>query len=503
MGSTRRATRRHWLSRALILSQICAALSWLAWSAGAASAQDGVASSPMDTAGGGYAVDLLWTVIAAMFVFFMQAGFALVEGGFTRAKNVANILMKNLSDLALGSLTYWAIGFGLMFGASNGFCGTSHFFVGASSAPPATYAFLFFQTAFCATAATIVSGAMAERTRFIAYLLFSLVVTGFIYPVFGSWAWGGLFAGSGVLESPPGGLLARLGLPRFVDFAGSTVVHSVGGWLALAGTLALGPRLGKFASSGRVQPIWGHNLAMATLGVFIMWIGWFGFNGGSTTGVTSGGADVFSGAGKAFALIVVNTNLSACAGLLAAMLLSMATVGKPDVGLTLNGALAGLVAITAGCATCTPVMAVATGGVAGLLVVRSVRLFDALQVDDPVGAISVHGVCGAWGTLAAALFHVDGCRWGQLLTQLLGITVAFVWAFGTGYLVFRALDAWLGLRVCEQDELDGLDLAEHGAEAYPSEAPLPRDGTAQEGRSASAGREYTGFLSEESEDLRV
>lgn len=415
---------------------------------------------------GGYAVDALWTVTAAILVFWMQAGFSLVEAGLTRAKNVVNILMKNLMDFSLGSLVFWAVGFGLMFGVTNGFVGTTGFFLSGYEDDTWSYTFLLFQTVFAATAATIVSGAMAERTRFVSYMIYSVVITGLIYPIFGSWAWGGLFSGGGWLEAPEGGMLSKLGLPGFVDFAGSTVVHSVGGWAALAGVLVVGPRIGRF--DGRGAPIRGHSMSLATLGVFILWMGWFGFNAGSTTGVT-GGATPTAGAGKAFGLIAVNTNLAACAGAVLAMFTTWIRAGKPEISMALNGALAGLVAITAPCATVTPLSAVLIGGVAGVLVVLSVELFDALRVDDPVGAISVHGVCGVWGTLAAALFHVGGFSVGQLVTQMIGIAAAFVWTFVSAFALFKLIRITVGLRVSEEDELDGLDLSEHGGEAYPRE----------------------------------
>lgn len=424
---------------------------------------EAVEASPVG-AHGGFSVDALWTVLAAILVFWMQAGFALVEAGLTRAKNAVNILMKNLMDFSLGSIVFWAVGFGLMFGRTNGFVGTSDFFLGQADEDAFSYSFLLFQTVFAATAATIVSGAMAERTKFTAYMVYGVVITAFIYPVFGSWAWGGLLHGGGWLEAPAGGVLDRLGLPGFIDFAGSTVVHSVGGWAALAGTLVLGPRLGKFDSAA--PPIRGHSMTLATLGAFILWMGWFGFNAGSTTGVTGGG-DPTAGAGKAIGLIALNTNLAACAGVVAATLTTWVRAGKPEISMALNGALSGLVAVTAPCATISPLSAIMIGAFAGGLVVLSVEFFERLRIDDPVGAISVHGVCGAWGTLAAALFHREGISGAQLLVQALGVVVAFAWAFVAAWLLFRLIKATLGLRVSEEDELDGLDLSEHGGEAYP------------------------------------
>lgn len=411
---------------------------------------------------GGFSVDALWTVVAAILVFWMQAGFALVEAGFTRAKNVVNILMKNLMDFCLGSLVYWALGFGLMFGVTNGFCGTTGFFLSGYEQDTWTYTFLLFQTVFAATAATIVSGALAERTKFAGYLVYSVFITALIYPIFGSWAWGGLFAGQGFLEAPAGGLLHRNGLPPFIDFAGSTVVHSVGGWAALAGAIVVGPRLGK-SESGAIR---GHSMALATLGVFILWMGWFGFNAGSTTGVT-GGASPDAGAGKAFGLIAINTNLSACSGAAVAMFTIWFRVGKPEISMALNGALAGLVAITSSCATVTPVSAIMIGALAGAIVVFAVELVERISIDDPVGAISVHGVCGVWGTIAAALFHVNGFSGRQLISQMIGIMTCFFWTFGTTYLLFRLIKVTIGLRVSPEDELDGLDISEHGGEAYP------------------------------------
>lgn len=425
-------------------------------------------STPLGKSGD-YPVNLLWMVVAAVLVFWMQAGFALIEAGFTRAKNIVNIMMKNMMDFSLGSLAFFAVGFAFMFGRSSGFIGTDGFFLQGYEGDARTYAFLLFQTVFCGTAATIVSGAMAERTRFSAYLLCSLMMTAFIYPVFGGWVWGSAFAGNGWLQGGEGSPLADLGLPPFLDFAGSTVVHSVGGWAALAGALALGPRLGKYDTMGRPRPILGHSMALATLGGFILWMGWFGFNAGSTTGVTGPGDDPFGATGKSFALIAVNTNLAACAGAVTAMFASWRVSGAPDIGLSINGALAGLVAITAGCAYVTPLSAIVIGLLAGLLVVVSVLVLERSGVDDPVGAISVHGVCGLWGTIATALFHHGGLSAKQLASQLIGAAACFVWTFSLAYLGFAVIRWAVGLRVSTEAELIGLDMTEHSQEGYPSD----------------------------------
>jgi ammonium transporter, Amt family len=392
--------------------------------------------------------DYIWTLIAACLVFFMQAGFAMVETGFTRAKNAINIMMKNLMDFSLGSLAFWAVGFGLMFGVTGtGWFGTSGFFFSdyTLGGDPWVLAFWMFQVVFAATAATIVSGAMAERTKFSGYLIYSVLISAIIYPIFGSWAWGGLYNGGGWLEG--------LG---FIDFAGSTVVHSVGGWAALAGAIVLGPRIGKYGKDGSVKPIMGHSLTLAALGVFILWLGWFGFNAGSTTT-----------ADKSIAMIFVNTNLAAAAGAVVAMFTSWVKFGKPEVGMSLNGVLAGLVAITAGCANVMPASAVLIGAVAGLLVVVSVQFFDRIKIDDPVGAVSVHGVNGAWGTLAAGLFHMEGVTASMIGVQLLGIAACFLWTFPVALGMFKLLDKTVGLRVSPEEELEGLDLVEHGGVAYP------------------------------------
>ena len=396
------------------------------------------------------AIDTVWTLIAAFLVFFMQAGFAMVEAGFTRAKNAGNIIMKNMMDFASGSLVFWAVGFAFMFGSGNSFIGTTGYFLQDTFAnlgldiPIA--AFFIFQTVFAATAATIVSGAMAERTNFSGYLAYSVVITAFIYPVVGHWIWGG-------------GWLAEMGI---VDFAGSTVVHSVGGWAALAGAIVLGPRIGKYNEDGSANALPGHNLLMAALGVFILWFGWFGFNPGSTV----------AGTDLSIASIAVTTNLAAAAGAVMAMIVSWIKYGKADVSMTLNGALAGLVGITAGTAAVGNVSAVIIGAIAGVIVIYSVEFFDKLQIDDPVGAVSVHGVCGAFGTIAVGFFATEGGLlfgggFSLLTTQIIGVGSVFFWAFGLGFVLFKVIDAVIGLRVSEEDEIEGLDYSEHGADSYP------------------------------------
>jgi Amt family ammonium transporter len=406
-------------------------------------------------------INIVWTCVAAFLVFFMQAGFAMVEAGFTRAKNAVNILMKNLMDFSIGSLSFFLLGFGLMFGVTKGgFIGTSLFALGGLAeaeigdgyAAGWGYTFLIFQTVFAATAATIVSGAMAERTKFTGYLAYSVLICALIYPIFGKWAWGSLLLGDGA------GWLENRG---FLDFAGSTVVHSVGGWLALAGAIILGPRIGKYGPDGTPRAIQGHSMTLGALGVFILWFGWFGFNPGSTT---TGGPDM--------GYIAVTTNLAAAAGAIAAMLTSWVMFKKPDGSMSFNGALAGLVAITAPCDGVTPLAAIAIGLVGGVLVVMSVTFIDrVLKIDDPVGAVSVHGVCGAWGTLSCGLFNTSeglfyGAGAGQLGTQLLGIGAGFVWAFGLGLIMFTLIKYTIGLRVTADEELRGLDIGEHGMEAY-------------------------------------
>ena len=398
------------------------------------------------------AFDMIWLVLAAALVFFMQAGFAMVETGLTRAKNASNILMKNLMDFSAGAVVFWAVGWAIMYGTSaGGILGTSQFFL--SGADSTVFRDWMFQVVFAATAATIVSGAMAERTKFTSYLAYSVFITGLIYPISGHWIWSG-----------DGWLAAR----GFHDFAGSTVVHSVGGWAALAGAVILGPRTGKYVKANgsvAVKAIPGHNMPLAALGVFILWFGWYGFNAGST----------LSGTDLGIARVAVTTTLGASAGAIAAMVLSWIWFGKPDPSMSLNGALAGLVGITAGTAVVTPLGAIIIGTVAGFLVVASVEFFDKVaHIDDPVGAISVHGVCGAWGTLAVGLFantdDLKGLFYGggfkQLGVQALGVIAVLVWVLAAGFVLFYAMKKTIGLRVTETEELQGLDIGEHGSEAY-------------------------------------
>ncbi len=391
-----------------------------------------------------YRGDVLWTCIAAFLVFIMQAGFAMLEAGFTRAKNAINIMMKNIMDFCIGTIAFLAIGFHIMFAGPD----ESLFWLGSTAATQWGFPFWLFQCVFAATTATIVSGGVAERTKFTGYLAYSVVICAFIYPVFGSWAWGSLLDGSGWLE----GLLGV----GFYDFAGSTVVHSIGGWLALAGALVIGPRIGKFAKDGTPKALPGHNLPFAVIGGFVLWLGWFGFNPGSTT--------TFDGN---LARIAVMTNIAGAAGGLGAIAAIWAYMKKPDVGMTVNGFLAGMVAICTAVDVVTVTGAFIIGLVAGVLVVFSVIFIErSLKIDDPVGCISVHGVCGAWGTIAYAFFGVEEFSITVLFAQLIGIGVGFVWAFGTGLVLFLAIKYTIGLRVTKAEEEEGLDIGEHGGEAY-------------------------------------
>ncbi len=393
------------------------------------------------------ALDTMWVLLAAALVFFMQAGFAMVETGFTRAKNAGNIIMKNLMDFCVGTLVFWFIGFGLMFAGDGPLIGGLDFFIRgdySSSIPSA--AFIIFQTVFCATAATIVSGAMAERTKFSSYLLYSLIISAVVYPVSGHWIWGG-------------GWLSQLG---FHDFAGSTAVHMVGGIAALIGATILGPRIGKFGKNGEIRAIPGHSLTLGALGVFILWFCWFGFNGGSTLGMTSD-AQLISASG-----VFVNTNIAAAASATMVMIITWLRYGKPDVSMTLNGALAGLVAITAGCDLVSPAGAVGIGLIAAFVVIFGIEFIEkVLKIDDPVGAIGVHGLCGATGTILTGVFAVDGgLLYGGGLAflgvQTLGVLAVATWVGITMTAIFVVIKKTVGLRVSHSDELTGLDINEHG-----------------------------------------
>ena len=399
-------------------------------------------------------IDTIWILVAAVLVMFMQPGFALVEAGFTRSKNTANILMKNLMDFAIGSLIFWLMGYTLMYGEDvGGFMGKISFFFNSNEingVPDMTS--LMFQTVFAATAATIVSGAVAERTKFSAYLIFSIAITAIIYPISGHWVWGG-------------GWLSTMATP-FHDFAGSTVVHSVGAWVGLMGAIVIGPRIGKYAKDGKPRAIPGQNLALGALGVFILWFGWFGFNPGSQLAATG------SDNAKAISHIFITTNLAAAAGAVTAMVVTWVKYKRPGLSLTLNGALAGLVAITAGCDVVSPGGAVIIGILAGILLVFGVEFIDrVLKIDDPVGAVSVHGLNGALGTIMVGFLSTDnGLFYGggaaQLGSQLIGVLAVAAWAMGLGFLVFFTLKKTIGVRVSKRIEEEGLDIYEHGESAY-------------------------------------
>tara|TARA_R110001583_G_scaffold7008_2_gene35073 strand:- start:824 stop:2146 length:1323 start_codon:yes stop_codon:yes gene_type:complete len=395
-------------------------------------------------------LNTLWVVFAAILVFFMQAGFALLESGMSRSKNAVNVMMKNYMDVCLASLIFWLVGFGIMFGNnSSGFIGEDNFALSFAliDTAPWDYTLLLFQTMFAATAVTICSGAMAERTKYNAYLVAACIIIAIIYPIFGSWVWGGFYGGSG--------WLADMG---FIDFAGSTVVHSIGAWCALAGIIILGPRLGRFdPETGEAREIPGHNLSLVALGGFILWLGWFGFNGGSTLKADS-----------SIGLIVLNTQLAASAGALGALISSRLAGSPVLLTSTINGSIAGLVGITAGCATMSPGFAIITGFIAGAISIWGAKGLLKMKLDDVVGAIPVHGFAGIWGTLAAGLFITgDLFNWDQALIQLLGITVAFFWAFPSALLIFYVIDKTIGLRASSQHEQQGLDFTEHDEVGYP------------------------------------
>lgn len=402
-------------------------------------------------------VNTIWVLIGAALVFFMQAGFAMVETGFTRAKNAGNIIMKNLMDFCIGTPAFWLVGFGLMFGTGNGIIGSisgiaSESNYGAGMLPDGVpfYAFLIFQTVFCATAATIVSGAMAERTKFSAYCIYSLIISLVIYPVSGHWIWGG-------------GWLAQMG---FHDFAGSCAVHMVGGVAALVGAKILGPRIGKYSKSGKSKAIPGHNLTVGALGVFILWFAWFGFNGASTVSMEG---DAIVSASKIF----VTTNLSAAVATVTVMFITWILYKKPDVSMSLNGSLAGLVAITAGCDTVSPASAAIIGILAGFVVVFGIEFIDKVcRIDDPVGAVGVHGMCGALGTLCVGLFSdgsgtagkglFTGGGFTQLGVQFIGFLATAAWVAVAMIVVFQVIKHTMGLRVSADEEIAGLDIREHG-----------------------------------------
>tara|TARA_B100000424_G_C22903076_1_gene480306 strand:- start:50 stop:1252 length:1203 start_codon:yes stop_codon:yes gene_type:complete len=396
----------------------------------------------------------MWITIAGFLVFFMHAGFTLVEAGFTQSKNAVNIAMKNLMAISVGTIVYWLIGYSLMYGeTTNGFFRWSGFFT--ETAPHD----LFFQTMFAATCATIVSGAVAGRTKYSVFAIFAVIITGFIYPIAGGWEW-----------NPDGWLNSADFMPtEFIDLAGSSIVHAVGGWAALVGAYMVGPRLGKYVK-GKVEAIPGHNKVLATLGVMALWFGWFGFNGGSQ--LAWGGDNTVTAT-----TIVLLTNLSAAAGAVGALFTTWVWYGKPDIVQTLNGALAGLVSITAGAANMDPYGAFFAGLIGGIIVVFAIEFIEKkLKIDDAIGASSVHGVVGVWGTLVIGLWGIDpkggiglfnGGGTDQLISQLIGALAYTFWAAVLAFVFFYILKISIGLRVTKEEEIEGLDIAEHGIRAYP------------------------------------
>jgi Amt family ammonium transporter len=469
-----------------ILSGALLALVWIA-TANAQSPQDNAVSIEDLTS----ALDQAWLMLTAFMVFFMQAGFAMVEAGFVRSKNTINILMKNILDGCVGAISFWAVGFAFAYGvdsegSAGSFIGTHNFFLHGYS----DYAFWIFQFAFAATAATIVSGAMAERTKFQAYLFYSVFISAIIYPVVVHWAWDGNGWLSAFADDP-------IGTNGYIDFAGSGVVHMVGGFAGLMGAIVVGPRIGKFSSGGGVNPIPGHNISIAVLGMFILWFGWYGFNPGSTLALSGGYAALA-------AKVAVNTTLAAGAGTVAMTFLSKFRTGKYDIGLTINGALGGLVGITAPCATVDPWAAVVIGAVAALVVLVAVDVIDRIGVDDPVGAVSVHGFAGLWGVLSVGLFSSEGGiaqaytasdKYGlflgggieQLGIQALGAASIIVWTCITSGILFLVIKYTIGIRVSEEEELRGLDIDEHGNEGYPYFERVPESGVMFVGDVAGGG----------------
>lgn len=434
-------------------------------------------------------IDTLWVFLAAILVFFMNLGFASVEAGFARAKNTVNILSKNFIVFAVSGIGFLLLGWGLMFGGDNPVIGTEHLFILGSSdlsfyqdtltSNVPFWGKFFFQLVFCGTAATIVSGAVAERIKYVTFIIFSFVLTLVIYPIVGHWVWGG-------------GWLAELG---FLDFAGDTVVHSVGGWAALSGAMILGPRIGKYGKDGKVKAIPGHNMSLAVIGLFILWLGWCGFNPGSTMSFQNP-SDVMH--------ILVTTNLSAIAAVLTSTITSWIFIGKPDLGMTINGCLAGLVGVTGACAYVSVGASLLIGAVAGIIVVFAVGFFDRIKVDDPVGATSVHLICGIFGTLCVGLFAKEGVTslsevnglfygggFGLLGVELLGIIAVGAFVFASTALVWYALKKTIGIRVSREEEINGLDIGEHGNVAYPDFASVTADsGLVIEASTAAAVPEY-------------
>ena len=444
----------------LTFSFVC--LLWLAWAAMRGSIA--LAADPTGIGGtADAAIDYVWILICAFLVMFMQPGFAMLEAGFCRAKNATNLMTKNLMDFAIGSLAFFLIGYAIMMGGDwYGLLGTEGWFMLGDYYDVDKYLNMFWMLVFCATAATIVSGAVAERLKFKAYIIYSIVVSVIIYPIYGHWVWGG-----GWLSQLPFGMAA-------LDFAGSGVVHAIGGFVGLAGAMVLGPRFGRYDRNRKPRAIPGHSIALAALGVFILWFGWFGFNPGSTCDAHH----------LRISVIAVNTNLAAAAAVLAALLIAKWRTKKWDTGMALNGAVAGLVAITASCAWVEGWAAIVIGLIAGALMYASVKFIESKGIDDPVGAISVHGTCGLWGLLSVGFFadgtygnyaveapFATGLFYGgggeQLLAQFISVVVVFAWAFGIGYLMFKLMDKAFGIRVPPEEELQGLDIPEHGTPAYP------------------------------------